>query len=769
LPGRRAYLPLIAGATLLALLLRVHTLAGANPWFDEGFTYWLASLDIPGMLLRTAGDTHPPLSYLLYHGWLAAAGRSVFALRYLSVVFGVAAVPVCAAAARRLGGQWAGAIAAFVLATSRFHIYWSQQIRMYALVALLVALSTYLLLRLLSAWDNTRPHAVRLLLALGAVNLAGLYSLYFFAVLVLFETVLLVIALPGGRFGRADGPFCHAERREASVLGVRIPRFARNDKGGARNDKGISASVLGAWAGVQLASLALLAPWLLFFRQHAIRFTPPPGPALSFGQFVEATWSELALGIDTDVSAHRPLLIVVAVLTLVLLWEVGSRRVAWWLALTLAGLPLAAYGITLQRGLFFAATYQTRYDLLALPALVLLLAWGTVRMPGWSRLAPPIVFAGVALSTLPSMYYTRHRTDDYQSLARFVEAYEQPGDVIIFDPDKNFHLFLLDYQGKLPWDAIPLNQQVDASYANQLFNRWTGRYRGLWLLQEDQGHDAGATQPVHDWLNAHLHQTLRLAVADRVVTLYEPAGAPLRAINPAFRPQHLLSSVPGLLGFDQLIQDGRVGDVVDVALYGPRPPDTLRVGGQAIIGRVQPGRVDFAIPVGTWLPDGWQPLIAVLPDSRAVGLSSLYIEPDVRDIPPPGPPRAHVLGAKFGGLAELISWDAATSGQQLTVHFQWIGLAPFARNYTVFVHLLDAGGRVVAQRDSQPQDGQLPTVGWPLGQPLDDSYSMDLPKGLEPGAYSIDVGLYWQADGSRLPVSNDPAQDHVNLGSISLS
>jgi hypothetical protein len=60
-----AYLPLVAAAALVGAALRLNTLDAANPWWDEGYTYWLASLDVPTMLLRTAGDVHPPLSYLL--------------------------------------------------------------------------------------------------------------------------------------------------------------------------------------------------------------------------------------------------------------------------------------------------------------------------------------------------------------------------------------------------------------------------------------------------------------------------------------------------------------------------------------------------------------------------------------------------------------------------------------------------------------------------------------------------------------------------------
>jgi 4-amino-4-deoxy-L-arabinose transferase-like glycosyltransferase len=724
------YVPLVAAFTLLAAILRVHTLADANPWYDEGFTAWLASFDLPGMLLRTASDTHPPLSYLLYQGWQLPAGRSIYALRYLSVVFGVLAVPVCAAAGRRLGARYAGIAAAGLLAVSRFHIWWSQQIRMYALVALLCALSIYFVLRALQA----RRQPGRTIAAAGAANLLALYTLYFSAVLVGLESVL--------------------------VLGYAV---------GQRRWR-----LLSAWLGVHLIALALLVPWLLYFRQHAIRF-PPSGETLTFAQFASASWSELNLGIDTNVPMYLPLLAGLGALAVVLLALAAQRKPAQavWLATVAGGLPLAAYGVTRLPGLFFSAAYQTRYDLPALPALVLLLAFGASRLPGWSKLAPLAIYAGVAALVLPPFYADRHRTDDYQSLARFVRAYERPGDLLVFDPDWNFHLFLLDYGGSLPWEAFPLNQPVDAAYANQRFSQWTAKYQGIWLVQESGGHDAGATQPVKGWLRGHLQQTLELTVGDRLLALYQPASAPPRALNPRFQPEFTSNGVQ----FDQPLNDVRPGDLLELALYGAQLPKSVRFGGTTynpvpVAAPVAPaaastprgatsstgvvvspplGGAYFSIPVSPAAPSGQQPIEAVFDDGSGKSFSSVYVEPHPAPVASAGEPelRTH-LGSQFAGLAELASYDLVPNNGQITVKLQWRDLAPFSANYTVFVHVLDAGGKVVAQKDSQPVGGQRPTIQWQPGQVIDDQYVLELPK----EAQQIELGLYLQATGERLKLAD---------------
>ncbi|MGH2593290.1 MAG: glycosyltransferase family 39 protein [Anaerolineae bacterium] len=71
-------------------------------------------------------------------------------------------------------------------------------------------------------------------------------------------------------------------------------------------------------------------------------------------------------------------------------------------------------------------------------------------------------------------------------------------------------------------------------------------------------------------------------------------------------------------------------------------------------------------------------------------------------------------------------------------------------NYTVFVHLRDPAGRVVAQMDTWPQGGAWPTANWVRGQVVEDRYPLTLPPDAALGDYRIAVGMYDSLDGSRL-------------------
>jgi hypothetical protein len=118
--------------------------------------------------------------------------------------------------------------------------------------------------------------------------------------------------------------------------------------------------------------------------------------------------------------------------------------------------------------------------------------------------------------------------------------------------------------------------------------------------------------------------------------------------------------------------------------------------------------------------------------------------------------------ATFGSAMQLLSSSvepaqlSASSGtQKLTVKLRWRDGGPLPVAYKVFVHVLDPGGQqVLAQRDAEPQDGKAPTTSWVSGEVLDDAYAVDVPAGMAPGSYPIEVGVYDARTGERLTLAN---------------
>jgi hypothetical protein len=104
-----------------------------------------------------------------------------------------------------------------------------------------------------------------------------------------------------------------------------------------------------------------------------------------------------------------------------------------------------------------------------------------------------------------------------------------------------------------------------------------------------------------------------------------------------------------------------------------------------------------------------------------------------------------------------------TPDAKLQIDLIWHARAEVETDYTVFVHILDAGGNIVAQRDVMPADNTYSTRLWAAGEYIIDMHTFaDLP----PGEYSLRAGLYDQATGQRLPV--DPSGDYIDLGEIKI-
>ena len=63
-------------------------------------------------------------------------------------------------------------------------------------------------------------------------------------------------------------------------------------------------------------------------------------------------------------------------------------------------------------------------------------------------------------------------------------------------------------------------------------------------------------------------------------------------------------------------------------------------------------------------------------------------------------------------------------------------------DYAISLRLLDAAGNVIAQHDSQPANGLLPTSQWRVDDYVQDQHSLRVPDDLEPGVYQLALVVY---------------------------
>jgi hypothetical protein len=93
-----------------------------------------------------------------------------------------------------------------------------------------------------------------------------------------------------------------------------------------------------------------------------------------------------------------------------------------------------------------------------------------------------------------------------------------------------------------------------------------------------------------------------------------------------------------------------------------------------------------------------------------------------------------------------------TPGGLLPVSLWWRPSQPVGRNLTVFVHLVDSEGNIIAQQDRLPLDGRWPTPAWRPDEVYHDTYEIVLPESLPVGAYGLRIGFYDTA--GRLPLDD---------------
>ena len=149
----------------------------------------------------------------------------------------------------------------------------------------------------------------------------------------------------------------------------------------------------------------------------------------------------------------------------------------------------------------------------------------------------------------------------------------------------------------------------------------------------------------------------------------------------------------------------------------------------------------------------WQPMDATIVDTQ-------------QPIFPPLPENAELVNITFDDAITLQSFTLAAQSDRLLLTLVWQTDERVKRPYTVFNHLINANGQLVAQQDNWPVDGQWPSTCWQPGVFISDSYQIVIPPDLPAGEYHLFTGLYDARDGLRLLTAD--GADALNLTTIKL-
>ncbi len=576
---RRWQLAALVGVLLLAYGLRVHRLGAQSFWNDEGNSARLSERSPAAIVEGTAADIHPPLYYLLLRGWRELAGDTEFGLRALSAYAGLLTVAVVAALAKAApavrpptaddgrrttahGQKWSvvdcllsvvcrpSSVVPLLAATAPVLVYYSQETRMYALLALLAVGSTWVLLNWLSGAGGQWAAAYVLLVA------AGLYTHYFFPAVIAAQG--LVVLLVGWR--TADN------RRQTTD----DRRLRTTDDGPPTTDhrppntsgRGLSSVVRRppvVWLLLAAAAALLYLPWLpIFLRQVGGRegqragllaFLGDSGRWLVLGQTIgrgEAMWALAAAGL------------------LCLLGLFAGRR-----ALVAVAHIAAPLGLMLVVGATDPAFFK--FLLVAAPFVCLLmgLAWALPRRWLWlPGVLTALVLAGSALSLRHLYADPAYARADYRAMAARIAADDGNVGVILVAPNQ-WEVFTYYHRDGAPVYPLPTGQP-DPTIVEPELARIAAAHERLYVLYwgESQRDPDGV---IERWLDANTFKAAEEWVSDVRLVVY--AVSPLAGEAAPVAPTPSGAVFAGLDGEAITLREftvwplaARPGDVVGVRL-----------------------------------------------------------------------------------------------------------------------------------------------------------------------------------------------------------
>ncbi|MCU0500215.1 MAG: glycosyltransferase family 39 protein [Anaerolineae bacterium] len=796
-PRERALIVLLVVLIVgLAVGLRFHELGRQSLWADEGNSAVMAARSLAQIAGSAANDIHPPLYYWLLRLWVQFAGVSEAGLRSLSAVLGALLVLVTIGLGMRLGGGTCGLVAGMIAAVSPFQIHYSQEARMYILLALEAAVAAYGFWWLVAREDRRLPDGSSdapgsrlklfpppiLLLALAFV--AGLYTHYAFPIMIALLSALYLAWV--------------IVTRQRGQVGRRLLRW-------------------GLPLGI---ALVCFAPWLATAVRQ-ISGWPTGGQATEPLKALSTALLMLSLGPTGLLSASEWWVWIVPALALVGIvpWPGLHRRPAWlsWL-LPVAWLA-APLGMMLALGLFRDA--YLKFLLLASPAYTLLLASAVVgpalrlgRLgrrtdadPEGRPAAPSRwdVVGGVwAISALMTIvilcgftlnrYYADPKAarDDYRGIAQFIAATARPNDAILLVAPGQAEVFDYYYKGDLPVFALPGQRPIDRAATEKQLNELLARdkiYAVYWANQEADPGDF-----IQGWMNTHGYKTLdqwrgnaRLAVY--VMPERRPTGEKADTLNLPLGSDILLQ---GFRGGNPALAAGEVSQLQLIWQALKKPARRYKAFLQLLDATDQVIAQRDSEPVGDGRPtDTWEPG-EVISDNHGVlippgtppgdyrRIVGLYDRetgerlrlPDGKDhisLPPvrvmragTPPPLAalnmmHDQQFDFGAV-KLLGHDRYKRGFGHApetplypgdrLHFTpyWQANVRSRADWWFDLELNDNSGHTVANLRWPLVSATYPTTLWAKGEVVRGEHDLQLPSDLPPGDYRLSLTMYPDAE-----------------------
>lgn len=729
---------------LLAFAIREYRIDLQSLWADEGTSVALAPRSLIRIAQDASHDIHPPFYYFTLHFWVAGTGTSEYAVRTLSAFYGTLLVVLTGLLGRRWFGRTAGLVSAGAALLSPMAIHYSQETRMYILVALLGAAGWY-------AFSRASEGKRRWTVAYWLLTLALIYTHYY--------AVSLVVA------------------QNLAWLALQF-QARRTEETGSR----LSPRV---WIPLQ-GSLALLyLPWLWYSRTTILNW-PAISEPVTLDFIARETLRIFSLGPATEPGWSPWLWGFVGLLLAGLLLPgplQGERPSARLLATLYFLVPP---GLMLLLSSLDRPFYNPKFLLLALPGYHLLLGRGAATlgsrlMVGRRAIVPLGVLAFLGLAAARPLHNEfndpRFWRDDYRGIARTIAARAGPRDAILLNGPGQIEIFDYYFDGPQPRYPLPRTRPIDASATlaelAEIKNQTDTLYAILWAQEE--GDPDGL---IEEWLERHAFKAGDRWFGNVRLAVYQfGSGVPPQPIGAEFGQEVKLAAAA--VDPREVIS----GDIIGVtlrweALAAPSQHYQLFAQlldpGNHIVGQRdtapatrptntwQPGemydsRVGVQVLPGT--PPGEYRLVVGLYD--AAGGSRLPLEDGsdalllatVQVLPPTVPPgvdaldlaRRHsarlgdvrLLGSRANKLgADHTPETPLRAGEPLAVVLFWQAEQTAPEMPELTLRLV---GPSQASWLWNPVEGRYPPSRWTAGEVIRDPQTLFLPGDLPPGRYRLQL------------------------------
>jgi mannosyltransferase len=396
-PGATSEIVILAVVvTVVGVVLRF--VAQTPLWLDEALSANIAALPVGEIPEALRQDGHPPLYYVLLHGWMELFGTGDAAVRSLSGVLSVATLPLAWLAGRRRGGPSLAWISLALFAFAPFALRYATETRMYALVMLLV-LAGYLLLDDVLRSDRVGPARV---IGLALITALLLYTHYWSLwLLAAVGTVALWLSFrAGAQQVRHNARVVMAALAAGGVVFIPwLPTMLYQ-----------AAHTGTPWAGAQRPT-SMLAVTLGDFGGAGFRDAEFIGTLFAFlfvlGVFGRAiTRSRIMLNLRTETQFRYETIIVLLTL----------------------GFGAAVAFVT-------ASAYASRYAAVFFPVFWLVVAGGVTRFAHrWIRFG--VLATMLVLSTGGAYFNVTDQRSQARDIGADVTERAQPGDVVVYCPDQ---------------------------------------------------------------------------------------------------------------------------------------------------------------------------------------------------------------------------------------------------------------------------------------------------------------------------------------------